>query len=73
MRSNSPFWFGSCEASKQAMKAKYTKAGKLEEYKKEVKEFGCVKGKWQIKPTDDAEQPVKSMTKTSTTKSGKSK
>ena len=73
MKSNSPFWLGSCEEIKQAMKAKYTKAGKLEEYKKEVKEFGCIKGKWQIKPTDDAEQPVKSMTKTSTTKSGKSK
>ena len=73
MRSNSPFRQNSCADQKAKMKAEYEKKDMLKEYEKEVKAFGCVKGKWQIKPTNDAEQPVKSMTKTSTPKSGKSK
>ena len=48
MRSNSPFRKDSCAEQKAKMKAKYKKDfGNLKEYEKEVKAFGCVKGKWQ--------------------------
>ena len=49
MRSNSPFRQDSCAEQKEKMKAQYKKDGKEKEYKKEVKTFGCVKGKWQSK------------------------
>tara|TARA_R110002124_G_scaffold258174_1_gene423991 strand:+ start:338 stop:574 length:237 start_codon:yes stop_codon:yes gene_type:complete len=47
MRSNSPFRQNSCAKQKAKMKAEYEEKDMLKEYEKEVKAFGCVKGKWQ--------------------------
>ena len=47
MRSNSPFRKDSCAKQKAKMKAEYEEKDMLKEYEKEVKAFGCVKGKWQ--------------------------
>ena len=49
MRSNSPFRQNSCAKQKAKMKAEYEEKDMLKEYEKEVKAFGCVKGKWQSK------------------------
>ena len=49
MISKSPFRQDSCAEQKKKMFEQYKKDGKLKEYKKEVKTFGCVKGKWQSK------------------------
>ena len=47
MKSNSPFRKDSCAKQKAKMKAEYEEKDMLKEYEKEVKAFGCVKGKWQ--------------------------
>ena len=49
MKSNSPFRKDSCAKQKAKMKAEYEEKDMLKEYEKEVKAFGCVKGKWQSK------------------------
>jgi hypothetical protein len=66
MISNSPFYQRGpvgptetkCAKGKRLQKEEYMKAGKAEQYKKEVKEFGCVSGEWKLIPTDDGEQPL---------------
>ena len=64
MRSNSPFrQQNSCDLAKQKMKAAYKKDGKLEEYKRDVKEFGCVEGKWKIIQKQDNDFDPVSITK----------
>ena len=64
MKSNSPFYQrgpvgpreSKCAKGKRLHKENYK--GKEEEYKIEVKEFGCVAGEWKRIPTDDGEQPL---------------
>jgi hypothetical protein len=64
MRSNSPFRQDKCATGWAKMKEGYMKKeGGAAEYKREKTEFHCNEStgyKVKLKPTDDAERPVKS-------------
>jgi hypothetical protein len=64
MKSNSPFRQDKCATGWAKMKEGYLKKkGGAEEYKKEKTEFYCNEStgyKVKLKPTDDAERPIKS-------------